>query len=146
VDERLSRSEDNEGENIMHPWHHALSSVKKFGGIPEDYIKIHNWFDATKSGMANFRHRAMRHHSEGIFECEERFGITIKNSSGKTIPTRVIGEQHVTEDLGFIPTMRQWLVGIPGEKWMFKNSALTADQQEQLAENKPIAIGMSTTQ
>jgi len=33
---------------MSHPLLHAKSSVKKFGGKVEDYIDIHNWFDATK--------------------------------------------------------------------------------------------------
>jgi hypothetical protein len=28
-----------------HCYHHALSSVKKWGGIAEDYLPLHNWFD-----------------------------------------------------------------------------------------------------
>lgn len=35
------------------------------------------------------------------------------------MPVRVIGEQHVREDFsGFIPTVHDWLKGIPEEKWM----------------------------
>jgi hypothetical protein len=30
------------------PVHHAISSVKNWGGKLEDYIAIHNWFDDTK--------------------------------------------------------------------------------------------------
>jgi hypothetical protein len=30
---------------MAHPSLHAKSSVRKWGGIPEDYIKIHEWFD-----------------------------------------------------------------------------------------------------
>ena len=47
---------------------HAKSSVKKWGGIPEDYIDIHYWFDDTKSWIGNSTHRIFRHHAEGIFE------------------------------------------------------------------------------
>ena len=85
---------------MAHPWKHAQSSAKRFGGKPEDYLPIHNWFDASKAFLADFRHRALRHHSEGIFLCEEIFGITITNSEGKQIAVRHIGEQHVKEDLG----------------------------------------------
>ena len=28
---------------MAHPYHHALSSVKKWGGSPEDYQKIHDY-------------------------------------------------------------------------------------------------------
>ena len=93
----------------MHPFHHALSSVKKFGGKQDDYQFIHDWFDETKQYMGDCRHRAMRHHTVGIFWCEAEFGTTIRNSDGKDIPTRLIAEQHVMEDMGFLPTPEWWL-------------------------------------
>ena len=33
---------------MAHPYHHALSSVRKWGGTVEDYLPIHSWFDASK--------------------------------------------------------------------------------------------------
>jgi hypothetical protein len=104
----------------MNPYHHALSSVKKHGGKVEDYQPIHDWFDESKSYFADFRHRALRHHSEGIFMCEKIFGKVIENSDGKMIPVRFIGEQHVKEDCGFIPTVQDWLKEIRPTKWMLK--------------------------
>lgn len=62
---------------MAHPYHHALSSVKKWGGDVEDYVPIHSWFDESKKEWADGRHRALRHHSEGIFIAEEKFGLTI---------------------------------------------------------------------
>ena len=94
---------------MANPYHHSLSSVKKWGGSAEDYQKIHDWFDESKMMMADFRHRALRHHAEGIFMCERIFGNTITLSNGKKIPTRWVGEQHIAEDLGFIPSMQDWL-------------------------------------
>lgn len=109
---------------MAHAYHHAVSSAKHFGGVPSDYQDIHDWFDCTKELEPSFRHRALRHHTHGIFECEKVFGVTIKNSEGKEIPTRFIGEQHVKEDFsGFIPTVHDWLKGIPQEKWMNPNPA-----------------------
>lgn len=52
---------------MAHPYHHALSSVKKWGGTVEDYLAIRGWFDESKKIIADFRHRALRHHAEGIF-------------------------------------------------------------------------------
>jgi hypothetical protein len=101
-----------------HPVKHAESSARKFGGKPEDYLPIHNWFDESKAFLADFRHRALRHHSEGIFLCERIFGTTITNSDGKVVPVRYIGEQHVKEDLGRIPTAQDWLTRIQPEAWM----------------------------
>ena len=67
-------------------------------GVPEDYTRIHDWFDESKMITADFRHRALRHHAEGIFMAETIFGSTITLSTGRVIPVRWIGEQHVRED------------------------------------------------
>lgn len=104
---------------MAHSFHHALSSARIFGGTAEDYLIIHNWLDATKCTYADFRHRALRHHTFGIFEAEEKFGITIMNSAGNSVPVRLIAEQHVREDCnGRIPTVDEWLRSIRREPWM----------------------------
>lgn len=105
---------------MSHPYHHSLSSAKQFGGIWTDYIKIHNFFDETKAHYPDMRHRALRHHAEGIFWCEQIFGVVITNSEGKNVPVRFIGEQHIKEDIGFIPTIKQYLDHMSIENWMFK--------------------------
>lgn len=123
---------------MANPYHHAVSSSKKWGGVPEDYQEIHDWFDESKMMMADFRHRALRHHAEGIFMCERIFGHAIRISgsrplrwfeklaqafgfkikTGRMIPVRWIGEQHVKEDCGFIPSMQDWFQHIKPQKWM----------------------------
>ncbi len=103
---------------MAHAYHHAVSSSRKFGGEPDEYLKLHEWLDASKSHMADFRHRALRHHSEGIFMLEALFGTTLTLSTGRILPVRFIGEQHVIEDLGRIPTVADWLAKIHPEPWM----------------------------
>ncbi|MBX3282373.1 MAG: hypothetical protein KF756_07850 [Acidobacteria bacterium] len=104
---------------MSHTFFHAESSVRKFGGCTEDYQAIHDWFDATKEMFADFRHRALRHHSQGIFEAERVFGTTITNSDGKAVPVRLIGEMHVKEDCGGrIPTVADWMSQIVPKPWM----------------------------
>jgi hypothetical protein len=104
--------------NMAHPYHHSLSSVKKWGGSVDDYQRIHDWFDESKKIIADFRHRALRHHAEGIFMAETIFGHTLQLSTGRIIPTRWVGEQHVREDLGFIPSFADWVKAIRPEPWM----------------------------
>ena len=101
-----------------HPYHHALSSARKWGGTAEDYLALHQWFDASKMLTADFRHRALRHHAEGIFMAEHFFGATLAVSTGRVVPVRLVGEQHVIEDLGFIPTVADWVRCIRPEPWM----------------------------
>jgi hypothetical protein len=104
---------------MAHPLRHAESSARKFGGRPEDYLAIHNWFDESKALFADFRHRALRHHSGGIFLAEKLFGIAIVNSDGEQVPVRYVGELHVREDLGRIPTVQDWLSQIQPQPWMY---------------------------
>lgn len=101
----------------MKPWLHAEHSVKKFGGKPEDYLPIHDWFDQTKASHPDMRHRAILHHAFGIFLCEQQFGTTLINSDGKRVQVRDIGEQHVMDDLGFIPTIQDYLKEMPIQAW-----------------------------
>ena len=103
---------------MAHPYHHAVSSAKKYGGEPGEYLDLHEWLDGSKQYMADFRHRALRHHAAGIFMLENIFGSTITLSTGRVVPVRFVGEQHVMEDLGRIPTVQDWLGKIQPESWM----------------------------
>lgn len=107
---------------MAHPIEHAKSSVKKWGGQVSDYIKYHEWFDESKAWVAHSKHRLFRHHSEGIFECEKRFGTSFVNSDGRTVYTRYVGEQHVREDCnGYIPTAKEWIDNLSTpQEWMLK--------------------------
>jgi hypothetical protein len=102
---------------VSHPHYHSESSARKFGGRPEDYIALHNWFDATKECFADFRHRALRHHAQGIFEAERTFGVCLPNGT----PVRLVGELHVRQDCGGrIPSVADWLGQIYPQSWMNK--------------------------
>ena len=107
---------------MAHPWQHAKSSARKFGGVATDYLEIHEWFDETKAWIGHSKHRMFRHHSEGIFECEKKFGIMITNSDNKDVYVRYVGEQHVKEDCnGYIPSAKEWVDNInTPTKWMIK--------------------------
>lgn len=109
---------------MAHPLHHSESSVRRYGGAVEDYVAIHAWFDATKIHLALPQHRALRHHSAGIFEAEALFGRAIRNGDGREVPVRFIGEQHVREDCRRIPTVADWLSKIPLEPWMANGAIL----------------------
>lgn len=109
---------------MAHPYHHALSSARKWGGAVEDYLAVHAWFDESKAFLADSRHRALRHHAEGIFLAERVFGPTLTNGAGRVIPVRWVGEQHVKEDLRRIPAAADWLRAIRPEPWMLVGNKL----------------------
>ena len=103
----------------MKPFIHARNSARKYGGKPEDYQAIHDFFDSSKQTVADMRHRAILHSAFGIFIAERVFGTTVTNSDGRQISVRDICEDHVIEDLGFIPSVEKWLKHLPMEDWMF---------------------------
>jgi hypothetical protein len=103
------------------PWIHALSSAKKFGGKPENYVEIHNLLDSSKAVIADNRHRALTHTSWFVgFILEKIFGTVITNSDGKKVSVRDVGEQHVLEDFGmrFIPSAQDYLEQMEHQDWM----------------------------
>ena len=55
---------------------------------------------------------------------EALFGATIVSADGRTVPVRLIGEQHVREDLGFIPSFADWALLIAPQAWMLKGHPL----------------------
>jgi hypothetical protein len=113
---------------MAHPIEHAKSSARRFGGKPEDYQAIHDWFDESKSYVADFRHRALRHHTEGIFLAQRTFGLSITNSDGNEVPVRYIGEQHVKEDLGRIPSFQDWIAELPIRPWMYGQRLIVREE------------------
>ncbi len=102
----------------MKPWIHAINSVKRHGGKPEDYIEIHDLIDCSKSAHADMRHRALFHNSLGPFIAEKVFGTNITNSDGKTVSVRDIVEEHIIEDLSRIPNLSEYLDGMPMYDWL----------------------------
>lgn len=103
---------------MAHVYYHARTNVRMFGGKIEDYLPIHQQMDSSKESFADYRHRAVYHHAEGIFEMERIFGVCITNSDGKEVPVRLIAEAHCMEDLGRIPNRADWLSCIKPESWM----------------------------
>ena len=116
---------------MAHPYHHALSSVKKWGGTVDAYLACHELFDASKLILADFRQRALGH-AEGIFLLEQVQGKTLTLSSGLVIPTRWVGEQHVREDLGFVPSFADWARSIRAEPWMGRTQNIEAEVDPHL--------------
>lgn len=102
----------------MKPLIHAKVSVKKYGGVVEDYLPIHNFIDSSKQCVPDIRHRALLHSSFGCFITEQVFGPYIKTSEGKDVSVRDIAEEHIIQDLGFIPTVEKYLNNMVIEPWM----------------------------
>ena len=79
------------------------------------------------------RHRALRHHAEGIFMLESLFSTVIVNADGREVPVRLIGEQHVMEDLGTIPSFADWARLIEPQTWMMRGQPKLAAIEANMA-------------
>ena len=102
----------------MKPFLHSKIHAKKYGGKPEDYSDIDDFIDSSKACVPDVRHRAILHSSFGCFIVEQIFGRTRVNSSGKVYSPRDVAEDHIQQDLGFVPTMEQYLKNMTIEGWM----------------------------
>ncbi len=47
---------------------HSVSSVKKFGGVVEDYLHLHQKMDCSKAYIADNRHRTLTHNMVWVME------------------------------------------------------------------------------
>jgi hypothetical protein len=103
---------------MSNPLVHAERSAKKWGGQAGDYLRIHQWFDATAAHLPDNRHRMVLHNGFGIALAEQVFGPAITNADGKRVFVREIGQQHVLEDLGCIPALAECLAELPLRPWM----------------------------
>jgi hypothetical protein len=64
--------------------------------------------------------------------------VTIPLSSGKPVPIRLIAEQHVIEDCGFIPTLEDYLGTMPKQPWMSRGAARLSTLLDDTSANAPL--------
>ena len=109
---------------MSHAYYHAASSANAFGGVADDYLQIHEWFDRSRKGTSSILHRMLAHHTAGIADAVEHFGSTITISTGRKVPVSLIGEQHITEDLGFVPTLDDYIGMMTPHRWSSRRAKL----------------------
>ncbi len=102
-------------------------------------MELHNLMDSSKSVIADNRHRALTHHAWFISTILERiFGSTFVNSDGKTVSVRDIGEQHVMEDFGFIPSGQDYLGEMEYRGWMEGKGHGTPPSYKKIEESRTV--------
>lgn len=105
----------------MNSWHHAVSASRKWGGDPAVYLPIEEFIDSSKKVLGDVRHRALYHHTLGVWLCQEVFGTTItviRDQGVIQVPVRLIAERHIIEDIGWLPTPADYIKNMPIEAWM----------------------------
>lgn len=102
----------------MKPYLHGRMHAKKYGGVPDDYADIDDFIDSSKAAFPDFRHRAILHSAFGCFLVERMFGRERTNSAGISYSPRDVAEDHIIQDLGFIPTVERYLENMTPQQWM----------------------------
>lgn len=97
----------------MKPYHHALSTARRYGGSWRDWIKAHDFFDQSKAVFPSMQHRMFLHADFGIWLAGRVFGDALEASDGTVVPTDVLGVEHQREDLGRVFTLAEWLREVP---------------------------------
>jgi hypothetical protein len=123
------------------PYIHAVSSARRFGGKPEDYLEIHQLMDSSKTVIPDQRHRCLTHTSWFLSTILERiFGVTMTNSDGRKFSVRDVGEQHILEDFGgrFIPTAQDYLQEMEYKNWMQNGKEGHPSSHEKIERKKVI--------
>jgi hypothetical protein len=109
---------------MSHYSYHAISSANAFGGDPDDYMALHRWMDRGRAGTDRLMHRMLAHHTQGIADAVALFGDTITNSRGRRVPTSLLAEQHVLEDLGMVPTLQDYVDLLRCPRWASQRAKL----------------------
>jgi hypothetical protein len=100
---------------------HSKSSVKRWGGSIECYIKIHELLDSPKATMNNNTSRVLTHNTWFAYTIIPKiFGYNIINSDGKSVDTIDIAMLHIAEDYKgrFVPTPQDFLKHLEVQPWM----------------------------
>jgi len=106
---------------MANPWIHSISSAKKFGGKPYEYLDIHKKMDCSKAYLSSNLHRTLTHHGFWIHEVMiPLFGDIIKNTDDKIVSVKDICEQHILEDFNgrFIPSVQDYFEKVELKDWV----------------------------
>lgn len=99
----------------MNPRQHCRISVRRWGGVENDYHPIHSFIDSTKSLCADARHRILHTHWAIQHIIVPIFGHTLVNADGKHVDVKDLCERdHLLADFGnrFIPTLNDFVSAI----------------------------------
>lgn len=106
---------------MANPMVHSRSSVKRWGGVEEDYLAIHKLLDSPKATMNNNTSRMLTHNTWFAYEVIPLiFGYNIINSDGRSVDVVDIAMLHIAEDFRhkFIPTPQDYLQHMQVQPWM----------------------------
>ncbi len=125
----------------MNIWDHSRLSVRKFGGIEEDYFQIHKFIDSSKLFYCHFKHRLLLHNLYGVAVTIDKFGDVIQNADKAVVLVRDIAIEHIKEDLnGYVPSLNDWLEDNDEELSKLVTSVNIKDEELKAFVFKPLIM------
>lgn len=102
---------------MAHPYHHSLSSVRKWGGTVEDYLAIHSWFDASKE-ISRLPASRVAAPCRGHLHGRNHLWSDHHTVVGARDPDALGRRAARHRGSGFIPSFADWVKAIRPEPWM----------------------------
>ena len=102
----------------MNAFLHSRIHAKRYGGLPSDYEDIDSFVDSSGIASADIRHRVVLHSAFGAGIAEQVFGKTRTNSQGKEYSVRQVVLDHIEQDLGFVPSLDDYIKNMQMQPWM----------------------------
>ncbi|MTD47169.1 hypothetical protein GKE82_23490 [Conexibacter sp. W3-3-2] len=95
---------------------HSDRTHRRYGGPRTVHQRIHRLLEYGAVTLPHGLHRALTHHSFGVWLVEQAVGETLPNGT----PTRAVAADHITTDLDRpdVPDAGEWLEHLPLLAWM----------------------------
>ncbi len=108
--------------------------IRKFGGQRKDYEELVTWFYQPGTIMEDPRFVGMLGNTFGIFLAEQCFGRSFRRlSDQKEFPTRLVAEMLVYFALDTLPTLENFLKGMPLEAWVSRGARRLSEELADLS-------------
>ena len=97
----------------------CLRSVERWGGLWTDYQALHQFLDWPRDYLPDGRYRRVLHNGWGVSLAAQAFGLALTRASDQAqLPTHLLAEQHILNEMPAIPTLEASLEGITLQRWM----------------------------
>lgn len=108
----------------------AQRSQQKYGGIVEDYLRIHQLLDSPSLWLKGEKQLVLTHNTFGVWLCDQAFGVTFKRRSDRELLlTAAIAKDHIEAELGSVIDVCNFLHLMPIRTWQ---NGLKPDQVRRI--------------
>lgn len=108
---------------------HLERLAAKVGGQPADYGALFDWFERPGLLMDDPRFAGLLRNAFGVFLAERCFGVLFRRPSDqRVLPTRFVAERLVKLEHGSIPSLYDFLTGMPIGPWFYSRALALSER------------------